>query len=77
MTSTKSKDTQYNEMAGSFKGLGMNILMNSAYAGGIIIMFQIGREEWKINMVGMCQRNRTGAGKTGAKEAQVVLEVVT
>jgi hypothetical protein len=33
--------------------------MDSAYMGDT--MGQIGREEWKINMVGTAQTNRTGA----------------
>jgi len=35
------------------------VTMDSAYMGDT--MGQIGREEWKINMVGMAQTNRTGA----------------
>ncbi|KAL3765170.1 hypothetical protein ACHAW5_008589 [Stephanodiscus triporus] len=35
------------------------VTMDSAYMGDI--MAQIGREEWKMNMVGTAQSNRTGA----------------
>jgi hypothetical protein len=34
-------------------------MLDSAYMGDT--MGQIGREEWKINMVGTAQTNRTGA----------------
>ena len=37
--------------------------MDSAYMGDI--MAQIGRFEWKINMVGTAQTNRTGADCAG------------
>ena len=42
-----------------FKGNGHNVTMDSAYMGDI--MAQIGREEWKMNMVRTAQSNRTGA----------------
>jgi hypothetical protein len=42
-----------------FKGNGHNITMDSAYMGDI--MAQIGRDEWKMIMVGTVQSNRTGA----------------
>jgi len=42
-----------------FKGTGHCVTMDSAYIGDI--MAQIGREEWKLNMVGTAQSNRTGA----------------
>jgi len=43
----------------AFKGKGHCVTMDSAYMGDT--MGQIGREEWKINMVGTAQTNRTGA----------------
>jgi len=43
----------------AFKGKGHCVTMDSAYMGDI--MAQIGREEWKINMVRTAQSNRTGA----------------
>jgi len=42
-----------------FKGNGHNVTMDSAYMGDI--MAQIGRKEWKMNMVGTAQSNQTGA----------------
>jgi hypothetical protein len=42
-----------------FKGNGHCVTMDSAYMGNIMAM--IGRNVWKINMVGMAQTNRTGA----------------
>jgi hypothetical protein len=41
----------------AFKGKGYYVTMDSAYMGDT--MGQIGREEWKINMVGTAQTNRT------------------
>jgi hypothetical protein len=43
----------------AFKGKGYYVTMDSVYMGDT--MGQIGREEWKINMVGTAQTNRTGA----------------
>jgi hypothetical protein len=43
----------------AFKGKGHCVTMDSAYMGDT--MGQIGREEWKINMVGTAQTNCTGA----------------
>jgi hypothetical protein len=43
----------------AFKGKGHCVTMDSTYMGDT--MGQIGREEWKINMVGTAQTNRTGA----------------
>ena len=42
-----------------YKGHGHCVMMDSAYIGNI--MAQIGRNEWKINMVGTAQSNRMGA----------------
>ena len=50
----------YNITLNPFKGKGHNVRMDSAYMGNI--MAQIGHEEWKVNMNGMAQCNRTGAG---------------
>jgi hypothetical protein len=41
-----------------FKGKGHYVTMYSAYMGDI--MAQIGREEWKMNMVRTAQSNQTG-----------------
>jgi hypothetical protein len=42
-----------------FKGKDHCVTMDSAYMGDI--MAQIGRKEWKLNMVGTAQSNRTSA----------------
>ena len=54
------------EMLGEFKGKGHYVTMDSAYMGDILA--QVGREEWKINMVGTAQANRTGAAVKEAKK---------
>jgi hypothetical protein len=41
--------------------------MDSAYMGDVA-MTLIGRHEWKINMVGTVQSNRTGGGKQGVED---------
>ena len=46
-------------MLDKFKGEGRCVTMDSAYMGDI--MAQIGRQEWKMNMVGTTDKNRTGA----------------
>ncbi len=46
-------------MLHAFKGNGHCVTMDSAYMGNIMAM--IGRDVWKIDMVGMAQTNRTGA----------------
>ena len=38
--------------------------MDSAYMGDI--MGQIGRDVWKMNLLGTCQSNRVGCGPTAA-----------
>ena len=48
----------YDIMLDSFKGEGRSVTMDSAYMGEI--MAQIGRYEYKFNMVGMTSENRTG-----------------
>ena len=47
------------EMLDEFKGKGHCVTMDSAYMGDILA--QIGREEWKYNMVGTAQPTQTGA----------------
>ena len=42
-----------------YKRHGHCVMMDSAYMGDV--MAQIGRDEWKINMVGTAQSNRTRA----------------
>ena len=49
----------YDIMLDQFKGVGRCVTMDSAYMGDI--MAQIGRHEWKMNMVGTTAENRTGA----------------
>ena len=49
----------FDEMLEEFKGTGMCMTMDSAYMGDI--MGQIGREVWRMNFVGTCQRGRVGA----------------
>jgi hypothetical protein len=49
----------YAIMLETFKGEGRCVTMDSAYMGDI--MAQIGRHEWKFNMVGTTSENRTGA----------------
>ncbi|OEU07069.1 hypothetical protein FRACYDRAFT_252180 [Fragilariopsis cylindrus CCMP1102] len=53
----------YDLMLDPFKHKGHCVVMDSAYMSDA--MCQVGREEWKINMVGTCQTNRTGAGSLG------------
>jgi hypothetical protein len=54
----------YNEMLDYFKGRGTCMTMDSAYMGDI--MGQIGRDVWKMNLLGTCQSNRVGCGPTAA-----------
>jgi hypothetical protein len=53
----------YDFMLDSFKHNGHCVVMDSAYLSDA--MCQVGREEWKINMVGTCQTDRCGAGLLG------------
>ncbi|OEU06161.1 hypothetical protein FRACYDRAFT_256066 [Fragilariopsis cylindrus CCMP1102] len=53
----------YDLMLDPYKHKGHCVVMDSAYMSDA--MCQVGREEWKINMVGTCQTNRTGAGSRG------------
>ena len=53
----------YDFMLDPFKHNGHCVVMDSAYMSDA--MCQVGREEWKINMVGTCQTDRCGAGPLG------------
>jgi hypothetical protein len=53
----------YDFMLDPFKQKGHCVVMDSAYMSDA--MCQVGREEWKINMVGTCQTDRCGAGPLG------------
>ena len=64
----------YDFMLDPFKNKGHCVVMDSAYMSDA--MCQVGREEWKINMVGTCQTDRCGAGPLAkaackAKEIQI------
>eukprot|EP00957_Ditylum_brightwellii_P142023 10820548-Ditylum_brightwellii.AAC.1 len=48
----------YDIMLDNFKGEGHCVMMDSAYMGDIMAL--IGGHEWKNNMVGTVQENRTG-----------------
>jgi hypothetical protein len=50
----------YDFMLDPFKHNGHCVVMDSAYMSDD--MCQVGREEWKINMMGTCQTVRCGAG---------------
>ena len=56
----------YNIMLHSFKGAGRCVTMDSAYMGDIMAL--IGRHEWKTNMIGTAQENRTGADTAEEKK---------
>ena len=60
----------YDEMLDEFKDEGHCCTMDSAYMGDT--MAQIGREEWKVNMVGTAQSDRTGADVAEAKKGMKV-----
>ena len=53
----------YDLMLDPYKHNGHCVVMDSAYMSDA--MCQVGREEWKINMVGTCQTDRCGAGPLG------------
>ena len=57
----------YNIMLENFKGKGHCVTMDSAYMGDIMAL--IGRHEWKVNMLGTAQENRTGADTAAEKKA--------
>jgi hypothetical protein len=64
----------YNFMLDPFKNKGHCVVMDYAYMSDA--MCQVGREEWKINMIGTCQTDRCGAGPLGkaackAKEIEI------
>ena len=63
-TVTKQKMVSlYDLMLDPYKHKGHCVVMDSAYISDA--MCQVGREEWKINMVGTCQTDRCGAGPLG------------
>ena len=62
----------YSIMLDSFKGKGHCLTMDSAYCGDAMCL--IGRHEWKINMVGTAQSNRTGGGPMAVKEMKQVMK---
>ena len=74
-TVTKQKMAPlYDLMLDPYKHKGHCVVMDSAYISDA--MCQVGREEWKINMVGTCQTDRCGAGPLGkaackTKEIQI------
>ena len=49
----------FSHMLDPFKGLGCNVMMDSAYMGDTMAL--IGHFEWEMNMYGTTQTNRTGA----------------
>jgi hypothetical protein len=53
-----------------FKGVGHCVTMDSAYMGDIMAL--IGRLEWKINMVGTSQSDRTGADVADARADMMI-----
>jgi hypothetical protein len=57
----------YDFMLDPFKNKGHCVVMDSAYMSDA--MCQVGREEWKINMVGTCQTDRCGASPLLGKAA--------
>ena len=57
----------YDRILKPFKGMGRCVTMDSAYMSDI--MAQIGHYEWKLNMVGTSQVNRTGANAKATVDA--------
>jgi hypothetical protein len=53
----------YDFVLDPFRNNGHCVVMDSAYMSDA--MSQVGREEWKINMVGTCQTDRCDAGPLG------------
>ena len=53
-------------MLDNFKGKGHCVTMDSAYMGDIMAL--IGSHDWKINMLGAAQENRTGADTAKKKK---------
>ena len=53
-------------MLHAFKGMGRVVTMDSAYMGDIMAL--LGRYEWKFNMIGTAQENRTGADTAEEKK---------
>ena len=64
----------YSIMLDSFKGRGHYLTMDSAYCGDAMCLI-VGRHEWKINMVGTSQSNRTGSGPMAVEEMKRVLRI--
>ena len=64
--------TLYSIMLESFTGRGHCLVMDSAYMGDVMAL--IGRHEWKINMVGTVQSNRSGGGKQGLVDTIAALK---
>ena len=63
-TATKLKMISlYDLMLHPFKYIGCCVVMDSTYMGDV--MAQVGREFWKINMVGTVESNRTSGGSLG------------
>ncbi|OEU21319.1 hypothetical protein FRACYDRAFT_234945 [Fragilariopsis cylindrus CCMP1102] len=61
-TVTKQKVVSlYDLMLDPYKHKGHCVVMDSAYKSDAVC--QVGREEWKINMVGTCQTDQCGAGQ--------------
>jgi hypothetical protein len=59
-----------------FKHKGHNVVMDSAYMSDA--MCQVGREEWKINMVGTVKTDQCGAGPLGKAACKAkVIEIHT
>ena len=59
----------YDIMLDGLKGEGRCVTMDSAYMGDI--MAQIGRHEWKFNMVGTTNENRTGADAKDDRKQEI------
>ena len=57
----------YDVMLENFKGKGHCVTIDSAYMGDIVAL--IDRHEWKVNMLGTTQENRTGADTAAEKKA--------
>jgi hypothetical protein len=66
----------YDFILDPFKNKGHCVVMDSAYMSDA--MCQVGREEWKINMVGTVQTDRCGAGPLGKAACKAkVIEIHT
>ena len=56
----------FDKILDPYKGKGHNIVCNSVYMSDALGLIR--RVEWKTNIIGTCQSNRTGAGDGGAKK---------